>query len=148
MQESLRKLESLYKIKQDFCEFLSTHPPPLSLIAKDMQAQQRLGEILPCRPKKALFRCYGQKIYASSALNYKTSNYQVITGGYQLFLCENLSQHLEKLPDEAKSLVQLIQGEAIKVSKQEINAGKHTADLASRSMASGIILCCHSRPYL
>lgn len=57
--------------------------------------------------------------------------------GYQLFLKNSL--YLDQLLDDAKSLVKMIRSEAIKLSKQEINLGKHSADISARSMALVIV---------
>lgn len=52
--------------------------------------------------------------------------------------------YLDLLPDDKKSLVKLIHTEATKLSKQQINAGRHGADSSARAMTSLIVLRKHA----
>lgn len=53
---------------------------------------------------------------------------------------KSLSQYLDKLPNESKSLTKLIQSNAIKLLKQEIKVDTHAAGVSARLMASVIVI--------
>lgn len=145
VQATPRNIENLYRVKQDSAEYLSKHPVPSSLIIEDMQAWCHPGQhVSPTDRESRRLDTLGRKLYSSSALNFRIADYQTIMGRYQLYLWESLSKYLDELPGESKRLAKQIQSEAVKLSKKEVRAGKHSADMSARSMASAIVLRRHS----
>lgn len=139
-----RKLEAMYKVKKEGCEFLFTNPIANSLVAEVFPSRRSGAHIFPFEKEGRKLDFLGRKIYTSAALSLRIANLNAIMGGYQTFLWENITQHLDTLSDDKRSLVKLIQTEGIKIGKQQISAACHLVDTASKAMASAVVLRRHS----
>ncbi|XP_060116188.1 uncharacterized protein LOC132587820 [Heteronotia binoei] len=139
-----KKLEAMYKVKKQGCEFLFMHPAANSLVTEFLPSKRSGAHITSFDKEGRKSDSLGRKMYTSAALTLRIANFNAITGRYQVFLWERIMQHLDTLPDDKRSLVRMLQAEGIKIGKQQINAARHLADTASRAMASAVVLRRHS----
>ncbi|XP_054846821.1 uncharacterized protein LOC129337273 isoform X1 [Eublepharis macularius] len=140
-----KKVERYYRLKQDDCPYLFTHPKPSSIVAEEGQARFRYGSSsAPADREGRKLDGMGRKIYSSASLGFRIANFQAIMGSYNLFLWRRLSSYLSDLPEDRRHLVKALQAEAMKLSKQQMTAGKDAADSAARAMATSVVLRRHA----
>ncbi|XP_054846389.1 uncharacterized protein LOC129336978 [Eublepharis macularius] len=139
-----KRIEQLYKIKQGTWPALVKHPPPSSLVTEEFNPRRSGHSSVPADKEGRKLDAMGRRQYIVSSLGLRIANYQTIMAGYQLYLWEKLASYTRDLPPEQKAVVSLLQTEAVRLSKQQMNAGSHAADTAARGMASAVVLRRHS----
>ncbi|XP_054845618.1 lamina-associated polypeptide 2-like [Eublepharis macularius] len=136
-----RKVESLYRTKDDAHPFLAVHPPPSSLVTEEMQARPRQGSMsAPADKVSRKIDALGRKLYTSATFGIKVANYAAMMAAYQLFLWKKVASFLPKIPDDQRTLLRVIQEEAVRLSRHQINVGRSMADTAARSLLSSVVL--------
>lgn len=66
----------------------------------------------------------GWEVCSTGALNLCIANYQAIMAVYSLILWEHLVAEIDLLPEDKLSLAHVLQAEATKLSRKQMNKGR------------------------
>lgn len=142
---STRRVENLYKIREEEAPYLYRHPLPNSMVSEVIPSKQTGGSrSSPLDKEGRKLDILGRKIYSAAALIFRVANFKAIMARYGVYLWEKATTYNEFLPDDKKEAAKLLHAEGSKLSKQELNAARHVADAACRVMASAVVLRRHS----
>lgn len=144
LQPTSRREEHFYKIKKEPFNYLTTHPPPSSLVMEEMQPKgHQAFHSTPIDREQGKLDVLNWNLYSSAVLGFKISNYETVMAGYQIFFMEEASTFLELLPEDNWFLAKILHTKAIKLLKQQTDVAQHFTDSTAQAMVSSIVLRCH-----
>ena len=140
-----RWVENFYNTHGDDAAFLTKHPVPNSIIVQSNQSKtSSKAQTTPSNREGRKLDVLGRKMYSFTTFLLRVANYQAAMAAYQRLLWERVLSSLQEALDDVRPFLLNTFDEAVNVSTHQLLALRHSADIASKTMTSSILLRRHA----
>nr|XP_025046829.1 uncharacterized protein LOC112547842 [Pelodiscus sinensis] len=135
-------VERRYYVPQEGHEYLFTHPAPGSIVVQAAAQKERQGPPGPTPKAKEPRRLdlLGRKAYATGGLQLRIANQQLMLRRYAFNMWASTQKFASQLPPESRQEFGALTEEGQAVVRTSLQAALDAADLAARTMATGVVM--------